>query len=238
MRRPTSMVDVSRKGSETFFSVRVATKADLEHIAALDAHEYRASSIDAPGLAEWFKKYHRGTFVLEHRPCKEQRRIVGALGIWPITGDAFRKVTGGQLAERDMTGRHIMPFNKDARYRYWYVADVIVEARLRRTHNAAPRSAGPLNRSSRALITLLDEGIRQWLKSERVGREIELCAIAAGKYGGSLLERFGFERVVSGSGVSVACPNGHVVYKLTTSRDRLATVVEEYMVRLQRRRTA
>jgi hypothetical protein len=200
------------------FSVRVAARNDIETIADLDANEYHDDSVDLPGLTGWFEKYSHGAFVLEYQPDDQPKRIAGALGIWPITADAFEQITAGQLDEIDIGSNHICAGAQNAKYRHWYIGDIIIDAEFRRKGLFGAPAA-----------TLLGRGLREWLKIGHFDDDIELCAIGVADQGGSLLEHFGFQRATDSQNAAISCPRGRPVFKASIARDKLGEWIDQTM---------
>jgi hypothetical protein len=216
------MLSVRRKFAMTRrdrrFSVRVATRSDIETIADLDENEYHDDSVDLPGLTGWFEKYSRGAFVLEYQPDNQPKRIVGALGIWPITADAFEQIITGQLDEVDIASKHICAGAQNAKYRHWYVGDIIIDAEFRRKGLFGASAA-----------TLLGRGLREWLKIGHFDDAIELCAIGVADQGGSLLQHFGFQRATDSQNAAISCPRGRPVFKASISHHKLGEWIDKTM---------
>jgi hypothetical protein len=200
------------------FSVRVAARGDIETIAGLDENEYHDDSVDLPGLIEWFEQYSLGAFVLEYQPDNEPKRIAGALGIWPITADAFEQITAGQLDEIDIGSKHIGAGAQNAKYRHWYIGDIIIDAEFRRKGLFGTPA-----------VTLLGHGLREWLKIGHFDDDIELCAIGVAGEGGSLLEHFGFQRATDSQNAAISCPRGRPVFKASIAHDKLAEWIDKTM---------
>jgi hypothetical protein len=201
------------------FSVRVAKSTDLDQIASLDVNEYHKSTVDLEGLQNWFQAYHRGAFVLEDFEASEAERIIGAFGLWPITQAAFNKIIVGKMDEDEITDAHIRPAARRPRYKYWYLADIIVAQRYRRTS---------LSKSRPGLI-LLVESLTHWAKFGDFDEgTIEVCAIAAGEEGegAKLLEAFGFATAKTRHGTAVKTSSDDTVYLRSISAAERADIVE------------
>ncbi len=198
------------------YSVRVAARSDIEKIADLDENEYHDDSVALPGLTGWFEKYSRGAFVLEYQPDSQPKRIVGALGIWPITADAFEQITTGRLDEVDIGSKHICAEAKSVKYRHWYVGDIIIDAEFRRK-----------GLFSTPALTLLGRGLREWLKIGHFADAVDLCAIGVADEGGSLLEHFGFQRATDSQNAAVSCPRGRPVFKASIAYDKLGEWIDK-----------
>jgi hypothetical protein len=198
------------------YSVRVAARSDIEKIAGLDENEYHDDSVDLPGLTGWFEKYSRGAFVLEYQPDNQPKRIVGALGIWPITTDAFEQIATGQLGEVDIGSKHICAEAKNAKYHHWYVGDIIIDPEFRRK-----------GLFSTPALTLLGRGLREWLKIGHFDDAVDLCAIGVADEGGSLLQHFGFQRATDSQNAAISCPRGRPVFKASIAHDKLGEWIDK-----------
>jgi hypothetical protein len=215
---PSTRRNLATARRDRRFSVRVATRSDIETIADLDQNEYHDDSVDLPGLTGWFEKYSRGAFVLEYQPDNQPKRIVGALGIWPITADAFEQITTGQLDEIDIASKHICASAQNAKYRHWYVGDIIIDAEFRRKGLFSAPAA-----------TLLGRGLQEWLKIGHFDDDIDLCAIGVADQGGALLEHFGFQRATDSQHAAISCPRGRPVFKASIGHDKLGEWIDKTM---------
>lgn len=201
------------------FNVRVAKFVDLPDIASLDVNEFHRSTVALEGLQKWFEAYPRGAFVLEDSEAEETERIVGAFGLWPITQTTYNKIVQGKMDEDEITDSHIRPPAKRPRYKYWYLADIIVAHRYRRKSLS----------KSRPGLLLLRESLVHWAKFGDFHDEaIEVCAIAAGEEGegAKLLEDFGFVPAKARHGVSIKSKSGDTVYLRSISAAERADIME------------
>ena len=208
-----------KRARDSRFNVRVAKFADLPQIASLDVNEFHKSTVALEGLQKWFEAYPRGAFVLEDMEAGETERIIGAFGLWPITQTTYNKIIAGKMDEDEIKDSHIRPPAKRPRYRYWYLADIIVAQQYRRTS---------LSKSRPGLI-LLRESLVHWAKFGDFDDEvIEVCAIAAGEEGegAKLLEDFGFVSAKTGDGAPVTCNSGDTVYRRSISAAERAGIIE------------
>ena len=199
------------------FSVRVAMSGDLEKIASLDVNEFHNDSVGLAGLTQWFEKYPYGAFVLEEKIDDYKKRIIGALGIWPVTQATFQRLIEGKLAETDIGKDQISSMKRNGHYTYWYVGDVIVDKEFRKKGL----------RASRAIPILLRDGLYHWLQFGAFNKEIEFCAIAVGDEGRHLLERFKFQSAKSSEEKPIQCPKGNDVYKLSIPEGKRGAYFEE-----------
>ena len=75
------------------------------------------------------------------------RRIGGAIGLWPISDGTAARLTNAQLKESDLTGEMMRPF-REAQARHWYVSGIVLR----------PELAG-----TRAIRVLLGDGLSHWI---------------------------------------------------------------------------
>jgi hypothetical protein len=203
------------KAKDRRFSVRIATRSDLEKIASLDVTEYHNDSIAEEGLRDWYERYPLGIFVLEYHANDESKRVVGALGVWPVTASAFQGLTGGTLSEPELTREHIEARVKNARFKYWYVGDIIVDDEFRKKKAL----------DSSAMFILMEDGLKHWMANKSFDDELELCAIAETGHGVSFLEHFGFK------------PDGDrpKIYRRKVRRDELDGLYQQTVLRFRHR---
>jgi hypothetical protein len=155
------------------YQVRFATRNDLDAVAELDLVAYGDYTIDRRGLEKWWKQYEHGIYVLT-----QESKIIGAIGIWPISQRTFKQVTEGKIDEQAIQVHKILKIFK-ARHKYWYFGDIVLDKEFQR--------------KTIPLITLLDGTLRSWLWQEELDDDIELCAIAATDEGAKLLKKYNFE---------------------------------------------
>lgn len=209
------------------FNVRVAKYEDLSDIANLDVTEFHKSTVELEGLQEWFKAYPRGAYVLEDREAPRKAKIVGAFGFWPITEGAYKRIIEGKMNESEITGSHIRHPAKNSRYRYWYLADIIV------SHEYRKRSLS----KSRPGLLLVREALFHWAKFKDFADDIDVCAIAAGEEGegAKLLQDFGFVTAKTRHGEAVKCESGDTVYLRSISAAERTTMTERINRLFERR---
>ncbi len=79
---------------------------------------HSAASITYEKFLDW--SYHPGLLVLHW-----EKRIGGAIGLWPISERAAARLTNGQMKESDLTGEMMRPPFREAPTRYWYVSGIL-----------------------------------------------------------------------------------------------------------------
>jgi ribosomal protein S18 acetylase RimI-like enzyme len=218
---PLAGIDQRRKAARGL-DVRPARRNDLPMIAALDQHQFGTHTVDESGLEEWWRRYRLGAYVLEAEAPGGERKIIGAIGIWPITKDTYTAIIRGKLKESDITADCITPIRGRTRHRHWYLADIVVDRRFRDRSLRLTRFA-----------ELLTSATRQWLDSGHIADEVRLCAIVTpdphskateDNYpGAKLLSKLGFERAASRSG-KLFSPDGMPIYLLSVTRSHIEAV--------------
>ena len=101
----------------------------VEHAEAgiFDEHSwhfwhYRLGLAD-PGKPQW-RTFPSGLLVLHW-----EKRIGGAIGLWPISERTAPRLTNGQMKEADLTGEMMRRF-REAPTRYWYVSGIVLRPEL------------------------------------------------------------------------------------------------------------
>jgi hypothetical protein len=150
----------------------VVSIAKLKELWVVDNAAYGEASITWETFVGWWRSYPPGLKALFLRD-----RIVGALGIWPLSDRCAKRLTDGRIKESEITGR-MMRGRKPAHS--WYVSGIVLE----------PKIAG-----DRAIRALFVEGIRSWLSSESVEFPCEFLSLASSVAAETLLCGFGFFKV-------------------------------------------
>jgi hypothetical protein len=78
----------------------IRSPAELQELWAIDSAAYGEASITLETFMGWWRSYPSGLKVLFL-----QGRIVGALGIWPLSDRCARRLTDGRIKESEITGR-------------------------------------------------------------------------------------------------------------------------------------
>lgn len=116
-------------------------------------------------------RYPPGLLVL-----KGDKRIGGAIGMWPITESAAARLRDSKLKESDLTGEMMQPF-RNAPVRHWYISGIVLRPELVGTS---------------AVRVLLGGGLCHWLYTAAIASPFQLLALASSHEGALLLARFGF----------------------------------------------
>ena len=104
-------------------------------------------------------------------------RVVGAIGIWPLSERCARRLAAGRIKESEITGR-MMRGRKPAGC--WYVSGIVLE----------PEIAG-----GAAIRALFSQGIGSWLTRGNIEFPCELFALANSLEAETLLQGFNFFKV-------------------------------------------
>src|SRR5260370_11236424 len=74
---------------------------------------------------DWWRAYPPGLMVLNR-----DRRIGGAIGLWPLSDRTAARLTNAQLKESDLTGEMMRPPFREAQARHWYVSGIVLRPEL------------------------------------------------------------------------------------------------------------
>jgi hypothetical protein len=156
----------------------VRSPAELEDLWAIDSAAYGEASITYEKFQDWWSSFPLGLWALFFR-----NRIMGAIGLWPLSPRCSRLLKSAQFKESQLIGR-TMHSHLNSPARSWYVSGIVLR----------PQLIG-----SRAIRVLLSQGIGSWLKSPNVAFPCELLALAYSTQGQALLEGFDFFRIQNGA---------------------------------------
>lgn len=208
---------ISDRCNDPRFLVRVATASDLQDIANLDS-AYGDHSVDISGLTAWHTRYRDGAYVICYRADdKSPWEVIGSLGIWPVTAEAFEGIVSGHIKETDLGASAIMPYAQHAQYPHWYVGGVTLRADFRQKTFIGERKG----LSARPFVILMQYGLEDWLRKNRFADSIQVCAIQAGEIGGKLAMKFGFTACVDKDNQPVRTPLGEDLYRATFAKSAL-----------------
>lgn len=131
-------------------------------------------------------------------------KIIGAIGIWPISEGTFKQVTEGKIDEQAIQVQRVLFFK--TRHKYWYFSDIIL--------------AKGFQRKKYPFMILLQETLRLWLSQEELDDDIELCAIAATEEGAKLLRKCNFK-------CESETPHGKEIYAYKSSLNEFKKYLKE-----------
>lgn len=135
---------------------------------------YGEASIAYDKFEDWWRCYPFGLRALFFRT-----RVMGAIGIWPLSTRCAGLLKASRLKESEIAGSQMRAF-RDVPARYWYVSGIVLR----------PELIG-----GRAIRILLSRGVGSWLSSPNIHFPSELLALAYSKQGQALLEGFNFFKV-------------------------------------------
>jgi len=147
---------------------------ELHDLWAIDNEAYGEASIAYDKFEEWWRCYPYGLRALFFRT-----RVMGAIGIWPLSARCAGLLKASRLKESEIRGPQMRAF-RDAPARYWYVSGIVLR----------PELIG-----GRAIRILLSHGVGSWLSTSNIHFPSELLALAYSKQGQALLEGFNFFKV-------------------------------------------
>jgi hypothetical protein len=149
---------------------------ELHDLWAIDNEAYGQASISYQKFEDWWRSYPCGLHAILFRT-----RVMGAIGIWPLSNSCAALLKAARLKESEISGRQMRAL-RDVPARYWYVSGIVLR----------PELVG-----GRAIRILLSHGVGSWLSSANIQFPSELLAIAYSKKGEALLEGFNFLKVQS-----------------------------------------
>jgi hypothetical protein len=150
---------------------QVRSPAELEDLWAIDKEAYGEASITYEKFKDWWLSFPRGLHALFFRT-----RVMGAIGIWPLSARCAGLLSTARLKESQLTGRSMRTFINTPAHS-WYISGIVLR----------PELIG-----GRAIKILLSHGIGSWLSSTQIQFPCELFALAYSDQGQALLEGFNF----------------------------------------------
>jgi hypothetical protein len=179
----------------------IRTPAELQDLWTIDAAAYGEASITYQAFLTWWEAFPKGLKVL-----RSGHRILGAVGIWPMSTTWAQQFKGGVSKEAQLPVAGLRSFRR-RRCKHWYVSGIVLRPELRK---------------SSMIKTLLNDGLGEWLRDGSVGFPAEILALAYSPAGEALLARFGFLRLQNAS----VLPDGFPLYSivLTSQQDFVAAL--------------
>jgi hypothetical protein len=152
----------------------IRSPAELEDLWAIDNEAYGEASISYEKFNDWWSSFPSGLQALFFR-----NRVMGAIGIWPLSLRYAGRLTAAKMKESELSGRTMRTF-VNAPSHFWYVSGIVLH----------PKLVG-----GRAIKILLSRGIESWLSSANIQFPCQLLALAYSEQGQALLEGFSFYRM-------------------------------------------
>ena len=187
--------------TNTFGLGSISSPDELEELWAIDKSAYGAASIPFEKFLEWWRAYPPGLLVL-----KGDKRIGGAIGMWPITESAAARLRDSELKESDLTGEMMQPF-RNAPVRHWYISGIVLRPELVGTS---------------AVRVLLGGGLYHWLYTAAIASPFQLLALASSHEGALLLARFGFYCYQKAH----AMPDGVALFALDSTSEEFSSLLQ------------
>lgn len=156
---------------------QVWSLGELEDLWTVDNEAYGDKSIAYDKFKDWWLSFPIGLHALFFRS-----RVMGAIGIWPLSARCATLLQTARLKESEISGRRMRAFNT-APARFWYVSGIVLR----------PELIG-----SRAIRILLSHGVGSWLSEANIQFPGELLALAYSQQGQALLEGFNFFKIQNG----------------------------------------
>ena len=180
-------------GIHEYLHVRhVRSTAELEDLWEIDNAAYGKASIAYEKFQDWWFSYPFGLPALFFRT-----RVMGAIGIWPLSARSTELFTTGRLKESQFSGRTMRPFISGST-QFWYISGIVLRPELK---------------GGRAIKILLSRGVGCWLTKAHVHFPCQLFALAYSEQGQALLEGFDFFKLRNAK----AMPDGAPLFALQVS---------------------
>ena len=153
----------------------VVTDGELEAVWELDDAGYGEAAEPFEMLVRWWCAFPEGVMV-----AYQEGRIVGAIGLWPISAEQAADFRQGRISEQELAvlDASVVESSRETGLA-WYAAGIVVE---------------PDSKHSLVVRDLLKVSLNSWLGKGYVRFPLDLLAIATSDSGRSLLERFSFSR--------------------------------------------
>ncbi len=149
-------------------------EAELKEIWRISQSIYGDMNVEFDKVVSWWRCYPKGVYVLYQGVT-----IIGYLSLWPLKKRAFEDMLAGNRRERAITARSICDASWVKPKTYWYVSNIVIRRKYRRTE---------------ALRILIFKASQSWIREVDSNNEMKLCALAYSKEGEALLKRFGFSK--------------------------------------------
>ncbi|HEX8069642.1 MAG TPA: hypothetical protein VF546_06805 [Pyrinomonadaceae bacterium] len=149
-------------------------EAELKEIWRISQSIYGDMNVEFDKVVSWWKCYQKGVYVLY-----QGFTIIGYLSSWPLKKQAFDDILAGKRRERAITAKSICDENWVKPKTYWYVSNIVIRRKYRRTA---------------ALRTLILKASQGWIREVDFHNGVKLCALAYSKEGEALLKRLGFSK--------------------------------------------
>jgi hypothetical protein len=150
---------------------QIRSTAELEDLWEIDNAAYGEASITYEKFLDWWLSFPSGLHALFFRT-----RVMGAIGIWPLSSRCAELFATGRLKESQMNGRTMRTLLHTPT-QFWYISGIVLRPELR---------------GGRAITILLSHGIGSWLASTQIHFPCQLLALAYSEQGQALLEGFDF----------------------------------------------
>ncbi len=168
---------------------QIESDNELVKLWEIDRAAYGDASISLELFREWHSSYSKGLHALF-----VGRRVVGACGVWPVSKSWCMRLRSGKERESSINSAMLHRCGNE-KSSYWYISGIVLDPNIRRT---------------RAILILLNSGLRSWLQRSQVKYPLEVYALGSSAHGIALLDRVGFEQILDAS----QTPDGMPLYCL------------------------
>jgi hypothetical protein len=163
----------------------IRSPEELQELWAIDKAAYGEDSLTYEQFLDWWSSFPLGLWALF-----SEKRVVGAIGIWPLSVRTAKWLKSAKLKESELSGPIMRPFTKRPA-RAWYISGLVLQ----------PHVAG-----SDAIRTLFSEGIGSWLRRTKIAFPCQLLALAYFAETEVLLDSFDFSHIQNASSMPDRLP--------------------------------
>jgi hypothetical protein len=187
---------------EHLYVRQIQSSAELEDLWEIDNAAYGEASITYGKFKDWWMSFPSGLYALFFRT-----RVMGAIGIWPLSDRCAGLFANGQLKESEINGRTMRAF-RHTPTQSWYISGIVLRPELR---------------GGRAITILLSHCIGSWLSSANIHFPCQLVALAYSEQGQALPEGFDFFKLQNAK----TMPDGVPLFALKISaREQLLSALK------------
>lgn len=149
----------------------VRSDAELAAVWSIDAASYQEAALPLSILNAWWSAYPEGLTCVRRNDI-----LLGAMGIWPISGSQYDQFRAGNIREADLTPHVHLDDDSIA----WYISGFAIT-------KSAPRRA----------VYELVKGVGERFVTSPPACPMSMVALGWSGAGMRILDRFGFTNTVS-----------------------------------------
>jgi hypothetical protein len=194
---------VANRKIKNLHTVRhIENSIELKSLHKLDMSAYGDADIGYTCFESWWLSHKTGLFAM----FDSNDKIIGAVGIWPITKEFYRKMSSGDTTEKQLTPQTILQGNMRPSS-YWYISGIVLKNKFRGHILAAE---------------LIRETILQWCFEQKMRYPVKILATAYSKSGMDLLRKLDFTQIIP----SEKAQDGFAIYSRNFRHSELKYIID------------